>query len=73
MECRTMKYKFINDRNGNVYMVFRAEDNSCIPFDLDNTDYQRFKSDLANGVELKDADGNVMTSEQITEFLESLP
>jgi hypothetical protein len=44
-----------------------------IPLLSDNTDYQRFKSDLANGVELKDADGNVMTSEQITEFLESLP
>ena len=44
-----------------------------IPFLVDNTDYQRFKSDLANGAELKDADGNVMTSEQITEFLESLP
>ena len=53
--------------------VERLTDGASIPFDLDNTDYQRFKSDLANGVELKDADGNVMTSEQITEFLESLP
>jgi len=44
-----------------------------IPFDLDNTDYQRFKSDLAKGVELKDPDDNVMTPEQVTEFLESLP
>jgi hypothetical protein len=53
-----------NDNNGTFSSFVTA---------VDNTDYQRFKSDLANGVELKDADGNVMTSEQITEFLESLP
>jgi hypothetical protein len=53
--------------------IERLTDGAGIPFDLANADYQRFKSDLANGVELKDADGNVMTPEQITEFLESLP
>jgi len=42
-------------------------------FHPDNTDYQQFKKDLANGVELKDAEGNQMTPEQITTFLETLP
>jgi len=42
-------------------------------FDINNTDYQQFKKELANGVELKDADGNQMTPEQITTFLETLP
>jgi len=43
-----------------------------IPFALDNTDYQQFKKDLANGVELKDAEGNQMTPEQITTFISTL-
>jgi len=43
-----------------------------IPFSSDNTDYQQFKKDLANGVELKDATGNVMTSQAVTEFLQGL-
>ena len=53
-----------NDNNGTFSSFVTA---------IDNTDYQRFKSDLANGAELKDADCNVMTPEQVTEFLESLP
>jgi len=31
-----------------------------IPFDPANTDYANFKKDLANGVELQDAEGNVI-------------
>ena len=44
-----------------------------IPIDSANTDYQQFKKDLANGVELKDAEGNQMTPEQITTFMSTLP
>lgn len=44
-----MTYKLINDRNGNAHMVFRKEDNSCIPFDLANTDYQAYLEWLAEG------------------------
>ena len=44
-----MKYKLINDRNGNPYMVFREEDNSCIPFDPANTDYQQYLAWVAEG------------------------
>ena len=51
----------------------RLEDSAIIPFDPDNTDYQRFKIDLANGVQLNDANNNPMTTEQITAFLGTLP
>jgi len=44
----------------------------CIPFDPDNTDFQTFKKDLAEGASLKDAEGNDMTAEQITAFLATL-
>ena len=52
--------------------IFRPQDNSCIPFAFDNTDYQTFKKDLAEGASLKDPEGNDMTAEQITTFLGTL-
>jgi hypothetical protein len=36
-------------------------------------DYYQFKIDLQNGVELQDPTGNVMTTEQITALLATLP
>jgi len=67
-------YKLIKTPFGEISsFVVRTTDNACIPFAPDNTDYQQFKKDLANGVELKDAEGNQMTPEQITTFLETLP
>jgi hypothetical protein len=59
--------------NGIAKSVIRTTDGACIPFSPDNTDYQQFKKDLANGVELKDANNNVMTTEQVAEFLATLP
>ena len=53
--------------------VIRILDKACIPFAPDNTDYQQFKKDLANGVELKDADGNTMDAAQVATFLSTLP
>jgi len=53
-----------------------------IPFDSANTDYQRFKNKIQgigeNGesippAQLKDADGNVMTTEQVKQFIATLP
>ena len=44
-----------------------------IPFDAANTDYTRFKKDLQDGVELQDAEDQVMTKEQVEEFMRSLP
>ena len=52
--------------------ITRLSDNAFIPFAPDNTDYQQFKADLANGVELQDADGKPMTAEQVKTFLEGL-
>jgi hypothetical protein len=42
------------------YSVTRLSDNASIPFDPANTDYQTFKKDLADGVELQNAEGNVI-------------
>jgi hypothetical protein len=43
-----------------VCSVIRFSDNACIPFDQANTDYANFKKDLADGVELQNAEGNVI-------------
>ncbi|MEI8137724.1 MAG: hypothetical protein WCH21_10410 [Bacteroidota bacterium] len=66
-------YKQCKDLFGNIAnCCIRLFDGACIPFDPDNTDYQTFKKDLAEGASLKDAEGNDMTAEQITAFLGGL-
>ena len=55
-----------------INIVQRLSDDAFIPFAPDNTDYQTFKKDLAEGASLKDAEGNDMTAEQITAFLATL-
>jgi hypothetical protein len=47
--------------------------NMCIPFAPDNSHYQCFKTDIANGVELLDADGNPITGDALTTFIGTLP
>ena len=67
-------YKLFNSEfDGKPCMVLHIEDNTYIPFAPDNTDYQTFKQDLANGVALSDAEGTAMTADQIKTFLETLP
>ena len=66
-------YKLIKNTGGSVDTVMRVDDNACIPFAPSNTDYQRFKQDIANGSELQDAEGNVMTAEQAQAFVQELP
>ena len=61
-----------NHMNKPAPSVIRLLDGACIPFDPSNTDYQRFKVDLASGAVLNNADGSAMTAEQITEFLQGL-
>jgi len=66
-------YKLFNSPFSNeVVSIIRLSDNACIPFEPANTDYQQFKTDIANGVELQDADGNVITPEQVQEFMKGL-
>ena len=44
-----------------------------IPFIVDNTDYQQFKIQVADGTPLEDPDGNVMTAKDVKAFLKTLP
>jgi hypothetical protein len=54
-------YKQYKNLDGSVAKaIIRLSDNACIPFAVDNSDYQTFKKDLADGVELQDAEGNVI-------------
>jgi hypothetical protein len=64
-------YKLYKSLDGEICNVLRDGKDS-IPFDPDNTDYQQFKKDLADGASLKDAEGNDMTAEQIITFLGTL-
>ncbi len=67
-------YKLLKDIiTKEVKWVLRLSDNASIPFDPANTDYQRFKEQVLAGTELQNADGNVMTQEQVNEFIGSLP
>jgi len=56
-----------------INSVQRLSDNAFIPFDLANTDYQKFKTDVLGGAELQDADDNVMTPEEAIAFISNLP
>ena len=67
-------YKLVNSIMGNN-CIRKTNDNGqvlLIPVNPDNTDYQTFKKDLSEGASLKDAEGNDMTAEQITSFLQEL-
>jgi len=44
-----MNYKLFKDRRGNDAGVFRISDNTCIPFDPANTDYQAYLKWLEEG------------------------
>jgi hypothetical protein len=45
---------------------------SLEPSNPDNTDYAQFKKAVAEGVELQDADGNVMSPEAAQAFVATL-
>jgi hypothetical protein len=67
-------YKLILDKiTGQSLVVKRLSDNTFIPTNPDNTDYQAFKKEVLAGAELQDADGNVMTQEQADDFIKELP
>ena len=62
---------------GKAIGVQRTQDGvdgiAFVPFHPDNTDYQRFKTDLANGARLNDASGNPITGSALTTFINTLP
>jgi hypothetical protein len=65
-------YKLIKNQITNqVSSIKRFEDGAFIPFDIENTDYQNFKIDLANGAELQDEDGNAIDGIAYLATLES--
>jgi len=66
-------YKLIKNSFDKVNVVERLSDNAFIPFDPANTDYQTFKKEVLAGAELQDADGNVMTQEQASAYIATLP
>jgi hypothetical protein len=53
-------------------VIKRISDNAWIPMNESNTDYANFKKDLADGAELQDSEGVVMTAEQVNQFIETL-
>lgn len=57
----------------NNSVIMRNSDSVSIPFDTANTDYAKFKLDIADGAELQDPDGNAMTQEQVDAFLKTIP
>ena len=70
-----MTYKLINDKD-NILINIKKDNGDhilLIPINLANTDYTNFKKDISEGVEVQDADGNLMTSEEVEDFLKTLP
>ncbi len=55
----------VNKQDGDILL--------SIPFDPANTDYAEFKKAVAEGAELQDADGNVMSPEAAQQFIATLP
>ena len=66
-------YKLFLCPDGSLNKAVFTFDNACIPFDPANTDYQQFKIQVADGVPLEDPEGNVMTQEEVNDFLKTIP
>ena len=67
--------QYSNNTQGQITSI-RCDINgvtSFVPIDPANTDYQKFKLDIESGVELQDPDGNIMTPEEVSDFLKTLP
>ena len=69
-------YKQYKNLDGSACLnaIIRTQDNACIPFATDNTDYARFKKEInEEEAELQDADGNTMTAAEAKSFVATLP
>ena len=66
-------YKLIQNLPGlNQNVVQRLADNTFIPFDPANTDYQQFLQHLAQGLPVESVDGTVMTESEIAALYQTL-
>ena len=55
-------------------IVWRLTDYAFISFDPANTDYQRFKKEIAEETaQLQDADGNTMAADDAKAYIATLP
>lgn len=64
----------INPYTNTQTSVRRLEDNACIPFAPDNTDYAQFKKAISEETaQLQDAEGNLMTAQAAKDFIKELP
>ena len=68
-----MSYILVENYLKVVDSVKNLQTMAFVPFDPANTDYQQFKTDVAAGVPLEDAEGVLMTQEQVDEFLRTIP
>jgi hypothetical protein len=66
-------YKLYKTTTGQDAAIKTSDDGSATSFlfDLANTDYANFKKDLADGVELQDAEGNAIDGIAYLATLES--
>jgi len=64
-------YKLNKNSQNKINGVIDINNNTFVPFDPSNTDYQNFKKEVLAGAELQDADGNVMTD--AAEYVRTLP
>jgi hypothetical protein len=53
--------------------IYLLELGKSFILDKNNSDYQQFKLDIANGVELLDANANPVTGDALTTFIGTLP
>ena len=67
-----MKYKMLPAIDGELQIFARIDDDGLCRLTC-TAQHQPMLDDLTNGAELQDADGNVMTAEQVAEFMETLP
>ena len=57
-----------------INSVQRLSDNAFIPFAVDNTDYQNFKTQINDeSAQLEDADGVLMSPEAAKAYVATLP
>ena len=67
-------YKIFKDPFGKEDVGVILNDNTSIPFDPANTDYDNFKYQINHDeAQLQDAEGNTMTPEQAKAYVATLP